>query len=161
MDAASVAAFQIQNNGVANSTSQGVVPTRQNELGMDDFFKLLTTQLVNQDPLQPMQDTEFIAQMANFSSLAQMETIATNMKTLREQQEGVAVQNLIGKEIVADLGDGDFVRGIVSSVARVDGQLVPFIGNQQIPFLQIVEISEPAAAADPDATAPETEESGS
>lgn len=152
-----VAAYIAQNSPTANTIPQGEVRTTKNELGMDDFFKLLTTQLVSQDPLQPMQDTEFIAQMANFSSLSQMETIATNMKTLREQQEGVAVQNLIGKHIRADNEDGTSIQGFVSKVERIDGQLVPYIGDIQVPFLSISQISDLAPAG---AGSNESEETG-
>ena len=45
-------------------------------LGADDFMKLLTTQLTSQDPMNPMKDTEFISQMANFTSLEQMRTLS-------------------------------------------------------------------------------------
>lgn len=109
---------------------------------MDDFFKLLTTQLVSQDPLEPLADTEFISQMANFSSLSQMENIAENMASVRVQQEAVAVMSLIGKEITADSGDGAMIKGTVSQVKIVDGEYVPYVGQVMVPYKTIVEVSE-------------------
>jgi flagellar basal-body rod modification protein FlgD len=53
-------------------------------LGQDAFLKLLLTQLQNQDPTKPMGDTEFIAQLAQFSSLEKLTEIAQSMKTLTE-----------------------------------------------------------------------------
>jgi flagellar basal-body rod modification protein FlgD len=150
------AAIIAQNSPQALEVQQGEIRTTKNQLGMDDFFKLLTTQLVSQDPLEPMQDTEFISQMANFSSLAQMESMATNMKTLREQQEGFAVQNLIGKYIRAD-NDGVALQGYVTKVERVDGQMVPYIGDVRVPYLQITEITDFAPAPSGGNTSEESE----
>ncbi len=48
---------------------------RKNDLDKDAFLRLLTTQLANQDPLNPMEDKEFIAQLAQFSSLEQMQNL--------------------------------------------------------------------------------------
>ena len=53
-----------------------------NSLGQDAFLKLLTTQLANQDPLKPQDNGEFIAQLAQFSSLEKLTSIETSMKDL-------------------------------------------------------------------------------
>ena len=47
--------------------------SNQSQLEMQDFLQLLTSQITNQDPLEPMKDTEFISQMANIASLEQMQ----------------------------------------------------------------------------------------
>lgn len=53
---------------------------KSNDLDKDAFLRLLTTQLSNQDPLNPIEDKEFIAQLAQFSSLEQMTSLNTNLK---------------------------------------------------------------------------------
>jgi flagellar basal-body rod modification protein FlgD len=52
------------------------------ELGKDAFLQLLTTQLAHQDPMQPQADTEFIAQLAQFSSLEQLQSMRTTMDSI-------------------------------------------------------------------------------
>ncbi|TSI11405.1 flagellar hook assembly protein FlgD [Lysinibacillus sp. BW-2-10] len=80
-------------------------PTKQtgtNELGKDAFLQILITQLQNQDPTQPMDDKEFIAQMAQFSSLEQMQNMTTAMKNLLESQQQSQLMNyttFVGKEV--------------------------------------------------------------
>lgn len=63
---------------------QAVRPSKNNDLDKDAFLKLLTTQLANQDPLNPIEDKEFIAQLAQFNSLEQMQSLNKNMETLGE-----------------------------------------------------------------------------
>ncbi len=58
--------------------------TPSNALDKDAFLKLLVTQMQNQDPLSPMEDREFIAQMAQFSSLEQMQNLNTSQAVLME-----------------------------------------------------------------------------
>lgn len=57
----------------------------KNDLDKDAFLKLLTTQLSNQDPLSPMEDREFIAQLAQFSSLEQMTAMNKTLETKSEE----------------------------------------------------------------------------
>ena len=58
------------------------------ELDKDDFLKILVTQLQHQDPTQPMKDTEFIAQLAQFSSLEKLTEIADGIQALGDQLRG-------------------------------------------------------------------------
>lgn len=71
-------------------------------LGKDDFLKILMTQLQNQDPLNPMEDKDFIAQMAQFSSLEQMTNLGKSFERfaqIQEQNMLVTYNQFIGKEV--------------------------------------------------------------
>ena len=69
------------NSGSANDTT-GAAAGRETKLGQDAFMRLLTTQLANQDPLKPQDNGEFIAQLAQFSSLEKLTSIETSIKEL-------------------------------------------------------------------------------
>ena len=78
--------------------------TGSDTLGKDTFLTLLITQLSNQDPLNPMADTEFTSQLAQFSSLEQLTKIADGVDTLNEgteRQDMLSAVSFIGKEVVA------------------------------------------------------------
>ena len=73
-------------------------------MGKDQFLQLLVTQLQNQDPTQPMQNTEFVAQLAQFSSLEQLQNVNTNLSTgnlLNQSVNNSLSTSLIGKTIEA------------------------------------------------------------
>jgi flagellar basal-body rod modification protein FlgD len=70
------------NSGASNDPTSGITGGRETRLGQDAFLKLLTTQLANQDPLKPQDNGEFIAQLAQFSSLEKLTSIETSMKDL-------------------------------------------------------------------------------
>ena len=80
-------------------------PTKQtgnSELGKDAFLQLLITQLQNQDPTNPMDDREFIAQMAQFSSLEQMQNMTKAMESLlvsQQQTQLMSYTTFVGKEV--------------------------------------------------------------
>ncbi|WP_243386864.1 flagellar hook assembly protein FlgD [Bacillus kexueae] len=88
-------------------------------LGKDDFLKILITQLQNQDPLNPMEDREFISQMANFSSLEQMTNLNSTMSNFVQQQKQQSMfqySEMIGKEVTYRDDNGIENLGVVQSV---------------------------------------------
>lgn len=91
--------------------------TASQELGKDDFLKLLLTQLSNQDPTRPMENTEFIAQMAQFSSLEQMTNMSTEFAKLANVLNSNEAVSLLGKNVTISTGDTS-VNGVVEAVTR-------------------------------------------
>jgi flagellar basal-body rod modification protein FlgD len=113
------------------------------KLGKDEFLKILITQLKNQDPTQPLQDKEFIAQMAQFTSVEQLTNMSNEMKLLR-QSIGFA-SSLIGKEVTWSLinENGEVVdkSGVVDSISLKDGIQYAIVKGEKIPLDQISAIS--------------------
>jgi flagellar basal-body rod modification protein FlgD len=102
-------------SGAALSSEQLASASRavSNELGKDAFLKLLIAELANQDPLDPMDDREFIAQMAQFSTLEQMTNMTTALEGISSMEQYSAV-NYVGKLVAFDYEDA---AGTVQSVA--------------------------------------------
>ncbi len=97
-----------------NRTLQGTTGANQ-ELGRDDFLKILLTQLQNQDPTQPMEDKEFIAQMAQFSSLEQMTNISRGFQEMNSLLSSNQALQVLGRTVEIQRGD-QLIRGTVSGV---------------------------------------------
>ncbi len=89
--------------------------TTQQSLGKDDFLKLLIVQMQNQDPTDPMDNTQFMAQMAQFSSLEQMTNMNANFEKMNEMLTSNQAVNTIGKTVELDLGDTTTM-GVVEAV---------------------------------------------
>ena len=88
-----------------------------NELGKDDFLKLLITQLQNQDPTSPMENTEFISQMAQFSSLEQMTNMSSSFARMAAFINSSEAASTLGKTVELNIGDAN-VQGIVEGATR-------------------------------------------
>ncbi|MCI3919021.1 flagellar hook assembly protein FlgD [Paenibacillus sp. TRM 82003] len=122
-----------------------------NEMGKDQFLKILLTQLRNQDPMQPMQDREFIAQMAQFSSLEQMMNMGSEIKMLR-QSLGFA-SGLIGQQVTWTTFDetgkptGE-LSGVVDAIVMKDGVQYAKVNGGDINLEHVTAIG--AASSDPE-----------
>jgi len=120
-----------------------------NKPDFDAFLKLLTEQLKHQDPLKPMEDKDFIAQMAQFSSLGEMVKFNKSMSQLLQDNQKSSQFNLLGKRVYYyhTTGDNRETRsGKVNAVAINDGNYEVIVDNQSIPINRIFRVeTEPEA----------------
>jgi flagellar basal-body rod modification protein FlgD len=110
---------KVQLNQFVHDFNVKLNPTRQPQqsLGKDDFLKILITQLAYQDPSSPMEDKEFIAQMAQFSTLEQMTGMAKDFSKLTAMLSGTEASSSLGKNV--ELLEGEqTVQGMVQAVTR-------------------------------------------
>lgn len=91
---------------------------RSGELGQEDFMQLMLAQVRNQDPFQPMQNGEFIAQMAQFATVDGIQKMQGSISTLNTTMAGsqaLTASTLIGRRVLAD--GGDFALGAEGGVS--------------------------------------------
>jgi flagellar basal-body rod modification protein FlgD len=110
-------------------------------LGKDDFLKLLVTQLQHQDPMNPMDDKDFMGQMAQFSSLEQITNlVAATQQQAFSSQMSQAV-GLIGHQVSWVSADGTNGSGTASKVSISGGAIQITVGDSQITPDEIVQVS--------------------
>lgn len=113
--------------------------TSGSDLSKDAFLNLLVTQLRYQDPLNPTEDKEFIAQMAQFSTLEQMQ----NLYTSNQMSQGY---DLIGKIVRANVVDEatmstKTVEGFVDSVMLRAGKTYLLIGDSEVALSDVTDVT--------------------
>ncbi|MEO0650122.1 MAG: flagellar hook capping FlgD N-terminal domain-containing protein [Planctomycetota bacterium] len=128
---------------------QTPTPPAPQELDRDAFMQLLVSQLQNQDPLEPVQNEDFVAQLATFSSLEQLEGVNDGITGLLLLEQGGQItsqlaegSSLIGKQVgwydpSTDLRGS----GVVDSVKVVDDLTTVTVDGQDIPLYWIDEVA--------------------
>lgn len=112
----------------------------KNDLDKDAFLNLLVTELRNQDPLEPMDDKEFISQMAQFSALEQTQSMNRTISVN-------SANSTIGKEVLAvyknqDTNETKEIRGIVEKTVMKDNNVYVTVDGNEIEFEDIKEVYE-------------------
>ncbi len=125
--------------GVANSQSSA---TKNTELDKNAFLNLLIAQLKNQDPLNPMKDQEFIAQLATFSSLEQMGNMNKNMeKSFSMGLLGASITDIKGSTGVVKAVDIDMKGDTFFTLQLIDNEGKLTTETKDIKFSDIKEVS--------------------
>ena len=119
------------------------------ELDKDAFMQLLVAQMRNQDPMAPIDNQQFIAQLAQFSSLEEMQGVNENLVALALLQESNAVlaqltnsSSLIGKTVVyTDPTSGEPGQGVVVSVKLTEGAVLLNIDGKDVSLSHVIEVT--------------------
>ncbi len=114
-------------------------------MGQTEFLNLLVTQMRNQDPLKPVSDTEFIAQMAQFTSLEQTKEMSTEVQKLRQSHALTQGTGLLGKEVRVATGENEnlmFTKGIVTDLeVNKDGDVSLILNNQAFALDSVIAVN--------------------
>lgn len=115
-------------NNTTQDTTQAVTSATKDTLGKDAFLQLLVTQMRYQDPLDPMDNGEYLAQLAQFSALEQMTNVATGLSNIMDVVNNIDTSLLVG-QLTSMIGQGvqwmddagQAVEGTIKAVSISDG----------------------------------------
>ena len=109
--------------------------------GRQDFLQLLVTQLQHQDPLSPVEQEEFLQQLAQFSTLEQMENLNANFDQLLRLNELTQGAELLGRQVAYHHPGHDSPQfGVVNSV-RADGEIQLIVDGEAVSLSDVIELS--------------------
>lgn len=136
-------------NRTSNTSSTGKAinavfeDPKDRQVSIDDFLQLMAAQLKNQDFMNPVDDTQYMAQLAQFTTLQQMEEMAYNSKT-------TFASSMVGKTAVAAKinANGDLKRteGVIDKVSFVDNKFLFYIGGLGFTMDEIMEVTQAKAS---------------
>jgi len=109
-------------------------------LNMDDFLQLMISELQNQDPLNPMDNTQMLQQVSQIREIAASESLSETLQAVLFGQNVTNATSLIGKQVKALNAEGEFITGGVEKVAIADGDIKVFVSGQAIKLNNVSEI---------------------
>jgi flagellar basal-body rod modification protein FlgD len=127
---------------MSTTATSSTTPTGSSTLDQADYLKLLVTQMTEQDPLNPQSDTAFAAQLAQFSSLQETQTMTNNLQSMQ-------ATSLIGQtvSVASNANSSQTTSGVVSSVSISAGVPSLVIGGQLYALSQLTGVVNPSAAS--------------
>ena|SRR5579859_120616 len=139
LSAATLPANNVVDNPVTGTTGS------QKTLTQNDFLKLLVAQMSAQDPLNPQSNTDFAAQMAQFSALQASQSTQTSVSSLQASQLVQQANSLIGRNVSIAAQDGTVPSGLVTGVQMVSGVPKIIVNSSFYDLSQVLSISPPPA----------------
>jgi flagellar basal-body rod modification protein FlgD len=119
----------------------GSTRTPTKTLNQDDFLKLVLAQLTNQDPLNPQKDTEFIAQMTQFSALEQSKSMQQDIAKLQTDQQFLQANSMLGRVVTLQDDQGNLINGTVTAIDVQAGTPQLVVNNQDYDLSAVLSIT--------------------
>jgi flagellar basal-body rod modification protein FlgD len=113
-------------------------------LNQDDFLKLVVAQMTTQDPLNPQKDSDFVAQLTQFTTLEQTKGMQTDISELRTQQQFLQANATLGRKVSVEDGNGIITTGVVSAIQVEAGTPLIVVNGQAHDMGELISI-EPAS----------------
>jgi len=125
---------------VAAALNSASTPNAQNL--QNQFLQLLTTQLKNQDPLNPVSSTDMVAQLAQISNLSATEQLNSNFSDLLMLNQLTQGANLVGDTVQYYNGNSGIAQGMVAAASVQNGQLLLNVNGQAVPLSEVISVSQ-------------------
>ena len=138
----------------ASATTTTGTTSKSSALGQGDFLKLLAKQFQTQDPMKPMDDTSFIAQMAQFTSLEQSSSLLSQITTLNGKQDIATANSYLGRIVTVNDGNGGTASGEATGVQVTGGVPLLVVGGATYPVSSVVGVTPKPVPAPAVSTAP-------
>ncbi len=142
----SIADYRVES--YTSSSSSSSTADRFENLKVEDFLKLMIAELQNQDPLNPMENTDMLNQINQMRQIVSNDKLATSLDAIMLGQSVATASNLIGKTVTGTDELGNTVSGVVDRVVFENGSPKVYVGNKSLDIGNITEIV-PTAVSEP------------
>lgn len=130
-------------SSTTSSSSSTSETKKSTDFDSDDFMNLLLAQIKNQDPLEPMDNQQFMSQLTQLNSLNVLKSIDTNTKELIWDNQLGNAASFIGKEVEYSVNDGASTStGVVTAVTFEDGAVMLTIDGEQVALSDVIAINQ-------------------
>ena len=122
------------------SKSNSATTDRMQSLTVDDFTKMLVTEMQNQDPTQPMTNTDLMNQVSQIQSIEANQQLTSTLQSVALGQSIASAGNLIGRTVKGLDAKGNQVDGTVNSVSISNGSATLNVGTSTMPLTNVTQI---------------------
>lgn len=133
--------------GSSSSTASSATPSGFSSLTSNDFMQMLIAELKNQDPTQPMDNSQLLQQLTQMQSMQSSVELNTTLTNLSNNQQVAAGAAFLGKQVTGVNAQNQQVSGIATQVTVAGGVTTLTIGNNQVTLPNVTGISMPPATS--------------